>query len=131
MFSIKLKELRENADLSQYALADKLGVAQSTVGGWESGAREPNFDMIKKIAGFFNTTTDSLLGNSALPKQGKKAPPDEQMALFLKQKLNSLGIGAPDRDLTDEELKALLEIARNNKDFIVWRAKQLAEDRDK
>lgn len=65
-FALKLKELRENAHLSQKALSLKLGVSQSTVGMWESGRREPSFDTAKKIADFFGVTTDCLLGRRAI-----------------------------------------------------------------
>jgi transcriptional regulator with XRE-family HTH domain len=64
MFQIKLKELRENMGISQYELAERLGVAQSTIGGWESGKREPNFKTIKIIADFFNVSVDYLLGRT-------------------------------------------------------------------
>lgn len=61
-FQIRLKELRENGKMSQYAFAKKFGVAQSTVGGWEAGVREPNFETMQRIAEFFNVTVDYLLG---------------------------------------------------------------------
>ncbi len=60
MFRIRLKELRENAGLSQSTFAKAFGVAQSTVGGWESGAREPNIETIQKLADFFTVSTDYL-----------------------------------------------------------------------
>ena len=72
MFRINLKILREKAGLSQAKFAKEIGIAQSTVGGWESGAREPNFDMILKLANFFNVSTDYLIGNSDIPRQPKK-----------------------------------------------------------
>lgn len=62
MFRIRLKELRENAELSQYAFARALGVAQSTIGNWESGRREPNFQTTQRIAAFFNVSIDYLMG---------------------------------------------------------------------
>ena len=63
MFSIRLKELREkNGYSSQQSFADKFGVAQSTVGGWESGKREPNYSTTIKLAAFFGVTIDELLG---------------------------------------------------------------------
>ena len=65
MFRIRLKELRENAGLSQYKFADKFGVAQSTVGSWEAGKREPNFDTMQRLADFFNVSIDYLLGRQA------------------------------------------------------------------
>jgi len=72
MFRITLKRLREEKVLSQYKFADLIGVAQSTVGMWESGKREPDFEMIKKIADFFGVTVDHLIGNR--PTKGIRIP---------------------------------------------------------
>jgi repressor LexA len=62
MFSLKLKKLREDAGFSQYTFAEKFGVAQSTVGNWESRKREPNFETMQKLADFFGVSVDYLLG---------------------------------------------------------------------
>lgn len=64
MFRIILKELREENKLSQKQFANKFGVAQSTVGGWESGAREPSFERLIKLADYFQVSTDYLLGTT-------------------------------------------------------------------
>lgn len=42
IFSARLKELREERQLSQKAIADKLGCAVSTYANWEQGRREPS-----------------------------------------------------------------------------------------
>lgn len=63
MFQIRLRELREAAGYkSQQSFADAFGVAQSTVGNWEAGKREPNYETTKRLARFFNVTVDYLLG---------------------------------------------------------------------
>lgn len=69
LFRLKLKELRENKGISQKELSEKLNVAQSTVGMWESGKREPNFETAVLIAKYFSVSTDELLGyrNFELP----------------------------------------------------------------
>ena len=67
MFSLRLKELRENAGLSQYSFAAKFGVAQSTVGSWEAGKREPNFETMGRLADFFHVSVDYLLGRTDDP----------------------------------------------------------------
>lgn len=67
MFQVRLKELREKARYSQYTFADAFGVAQSTVGNWEAGKREPNFETVQRLSDFFNVTTDYLLGKSDNP----------------------------------------------------------------
>lgn len=61
MFRLKLKELRENKGVSQYKFADDLALSQSTIGNWEAGKREPNFDTLVKIAQYFNVSIDYLL----------------------------------------------------------------------
>ena len=59
-----LKKLRTESKLSQWELGYKLGVSQQAVGQWEKGTREPDSEMVKKIANFFNVTIDYLMGNS-------------------------------------------------------------------
>ena len=73
MFRIRLKELREARGYSQYSFADKFGVAQSTVGSWEAGKREPNFDTMQRLADFFGVSVDYLLGRESAP-DGPPAP---------------------------------------------------------
>lgn len=64
MFSVKLKEIRKEKGITQIELARKLGVATGTVGNWESGKREPDFDTMTKIARFFGVSVDWLIGHS-------------------------------------------------------------------
>lgn len=63
MFQTRLRELRESAGFkSQQAFADAFGVAQSTVGNWEAGKREPNYETTMRLARFFGVSIDNLLG---------------------------------------------------------------------
>lgn len=61
-FSIRIKKLREERELSQAKLALGLGTFQQTVDRWEKNKIEPDIEMILKIAIFFNVSTDYLLG---------------------------------------------------------------------
>lgn len=67
MFQIRLKELREKAKLSQAALAQKIGVRQSTVGMWESGKNKPENAKLEALANLFQVSTDYLLGREEKP----------------------------------------------------------------
>ena len=60
-FGIILKELRKEANLSQDQLGKKLGFSNQTVSFWESGSREPDLDMVRKIAEYFDVSCDYLL----------------------------------------------------------------------
>lgn len=58
----KLKELREKKKLSQYKVAEILGVAQSTVAMWESGTNIPTADKLPRIAEVLGCSIDELFG---------------------------------------------------------------------
>lgn len=62
-FSEQIKFLREEKNLNQKEFAESIGVLARTVSYWEQG-RECDFDMLIKIARFFDVTTDYLLGIS-------------------------------------------------------------------
>lgn len=68
MFKVRIRELREAAGYnSQQSFADAFGVAQSTVGNWEAGKREPGYETTIRLAKFFDCSTDYLLGLSPFP----------------------------------------------------------------
>lgn len=63
MFAQRLRELRRENRLTQIQLAQKLHVSNGTVGMWETGKREPDFDTVTSLANLFHVSTDYLLGN--------------------------------------------------------------------
>lgn len=62
-----LKALREASGESMSEVADALNIAKSTYASYEYGKREPNIEMLTKIANLFNVTTDYLLGREPAP----------------------------------------------------------------
>jgi CheY-like chemotaxis protein/DNA-binding XRE family transcriptional regulator len=60
-FSESLKKIRKDLKLSQQDLAWRLGIAQSTVGMWETGKRTPKLDEIKRLARALNITVNRLI----------------------------------------------------------------------
>lgn len=61
-FPQTLKELRLERQLTQSELAGLLIINQRTISSWETGIREPDFEMLVKLAKLFDVTTDYLLG---------------------------------------------------------------------
>lgn len=58
------KRLRTSSGLTQVEMAEKLGISRSTIGMYETGAREPDFETLEKIADYFNVDIDYLLGRT-------------------------------------------------------------------
>ncbi len=52
-FGEKLRILLEEHTMTQKQLAKELNIAPSTVGSYIQNTREPDFDTLKSIAGFF------------------------------------------------------------------------------
>lgn len=59
-FGKRLKHLRTSRNLRQDQLAEKLGIAPSTVGAYERDTREPNFEILIKMADIFNVSLDYM-----------------------------------------------------------------------
>lgn len=56
------KELRIESGLTQQEMADKLHISRSSIGMYETGEREPNFELLEVIADYFNVDMNYLLG---------------------------------------------------------------------
>ncbi len=58
----RIKQLREEKNLSQRALASLIGASNKAVNFWEAGKVEPSAKYICALADVFECTTDYLLG---------------------------------------------------------------------
>lgn len=62
LFSKQVKMLRKERKMSQSQLARELQITQQAVGKWETGKSTPDLDTLRKIAEYFQTSVDFLLG---------------------------------------------------------------------
>ena len=62
MVAEKIKTLREKQNLTQSALAKRLGITRSSVNAWELGISVPSTQYIVELAHIFSVSTDYLLG---------------------------------------------------------------------
>lgn len=58
----RLVYLRKQQHLSQEMLAKELGISKSAIGFYELDEREPSFEMLTKIADYFNVDMNYLFG---------------------------------------------------------------------
>lgn len=83
-----LKALRESNDMTQAEFAEKIGVTQTTVSGWETRNIPPRQKMLAHIAGLFGVSVDDLVSENGYlakrsgisaatdPAQAKPVPAD-------------------------------------------------------
>jgi len=63
-FGDKLKAMRTAKALSQEQLAKRLSITKSMISAYENSVRLPSYDVLTKIALFFNVSFDYLFGFS-------------------------------------------------------------------
>ena len=61
----RIRELREDRDLTQTALADYLGVRQTTYSKYELGRIEVPVEVLIKLADYYQVSLDYLVGREA------------------------------------------------------------------
>ena len=58
-------EARRRTGMSQYEVARRLGIDQSSVAYWETGKRAPRASLLVKLADLYCCTIDELMGRSS------------------------------------------------------------------
>ena len=62
MVMLILRELREEANLTQKQLAEKIGNMQRNISNWEQGVSQPDLPTLIVLADFFKVSLDELCG---------------------------------------------------------------------
>lgn len=73
-FAPIIKRLRTERGITQEQLASLLKVSRSTIGMYETGGREPDFETCEAIADIFNVDMDYLLGRSSVERKHPITP---------------------------------------------------------
>lgn len=58
---MRLKEIREDRDITQKAIADYLHIKQNTYSQYENGQRQLPIDVLINLAKYYNVSTDYIL----------------------------------------------------------------------
>ena len=58
---LRIKELREDNDLTQQQIADKLGITQRKYSYLETGTQQLTDEILVKLSNVYNVTTDYIL----------------------------------------------------------------------
>jgi transcriptional regulator with XRE-family HTH domain len=108
-FAENLKYLMEANNLSNYSVAKKLGVSQTSVANWLSGGNTPHRKTMLAIASLFGLTVDELNGDDRPcgSLENKKSPAPFGAELDL-DRIHSMLSG-----MSTDDLAAILSLAAN------------------
>lgn len=83
-----LKKLRAEAGISQKQLAEAVGVSQQSINKYENHNIEPDIATLIRIAEYFNTSVDYLVGHADVRHRIESLQPAslnaEEMALIVR-----------------------------------------------
>ncbi len=68
----RIRDLREDHDLTQTQLANILGMSQTGYSKYETGENDIPTQILIKLARYYNTSIDYLLGETSEPKRYNK-----------------------------------------------------------
>lgn len=110
----RLRDLRRENNLTSRELAKLLNVSQPTITRWENGLQEPSKKNVKKLASYFNVSSDYLLGLTDEREPYKKPMKFEEALKILentKRNDDIIKITNSIKNLSDDQLHALAMIA--------------------
>lgn len=107
LFDNRLKNLRENKEISMKQAASELGIPYTTYINYEKNINEPSSDVLVKLAIFYNTTVDYLLGRGTVNEK----PTVSSARKALQEKFDSL---------SNKDLKEIDKFM----DYLLWKAEQ-------
>ena len=64
-----LKLLRQEYGISQQRLADTIGVSQPSINKYENHNIEPEIEILKRMADYFNTSIDYIVGHTDIRRR--------------------------------------------------------------
>lgn len=106
----RIRELRQSMGWTQAQLGARVGMAKTTISGYEKGDHQVDPEMICKLCDLFGCTADYLLGRSASPlpviSPADAAVLDAYHALPLELRRAVDGILAPYRAAASEKKDA-------------------------
>ena len=79
---MKLKELRVLKNKTQEEVATELNIPRTKYARYETSTSEPNFDILIKLADYFHTTIDYLVGHEVPYQLDKAMFNEEQLAVI-------------------------------------------------
>lgn len=70
--NLRIRDIRKKCGLTLKELGERVGVGESTMSQYETGKRQPDYEVLLRISDYFGVSVDYLLG-----KSDEKTPADD------------------------------------------------------
>lgn len=81
-FGKNLEKIRKDNKVSQATLGKVLGITQQMVSNYEKGSSQPNIELLVKMADYFKTSIDALVGYTPVNNDTMIAQRDRLMEYY-------------------------------------------------
>lgn len=108
----RLKEARKLKKYTQMEAASKLGITNGALSGYERNYRDPDTEMLKKLANLYEVSIEWLLGNNTVNKElTNKDERDiaKRLEAFKEELEHSDGLAFNGEPMSDEAKESLIE----------------------
>lgn len=105
----RLKELRNRRGIHQSDIANILGVTRQAVSMYERGERDPSYEMVEKLADYFNVDMNYLLGKEEQSTYFID-PEVAEMANFIQEHPEHKTLYKASKKLTKDDIRFVLDM---------------------
>ena len=113
-----LKKLRRSKKLTAEEFSKKIDVPLSTYTKWEFGSASPRYDMLIKIADFYEVSTDYLLGRVDEPQSEDLSDFLKEMQLDSATRAIICAFAELDRDQREVFIKTMKELSQEEPQIV-------------
>ena len=107
----RIKFLREELNMTQQELANKLNGAKSTVAMYEKGDRKPSMEILLRLSDIFDCSIDYILGKSDI-----RNPEELKNVKFANATgLDTAGLDKEDLEELQRQIEYMKKLKKNKK----------------
>ncbi|MEK3674654.1 helix-turn-helix domain-containing protein [Paenibacillus sp. FSL R10-2771] len=103
----RLKQARENKRLTQQEVADKFGVSNGTISGYERNYRDPDSDTLAQLADLYDVSLDWLKGRDK--KESEYTLPEDVMVRIIKEAEAEFKVSLQDDPVVESAVRELVQ----------------------
>jgi transcriptional regulator with XRE-family HTH domain len=111
----RLKKLREQRKLTQKQLGSAFNISHATINRYEKGQRQPDTEILDKLADFFDVSTDYLLGRTDTQRNLGAEKNEKNQIEEEKKGYISLINDAKEANISIEDMKQMIELVKKIK----------------